>query len=93
MVSFSHMILSVSGKHSVRILSHWVLILVLLLGQSIALEHDHEADSNSDETCALCLYAQQSDNVLPASTLGVPANPSPVCVSTSCRQQPVAVSI
>jgi hypothetical protein len=87
------MIMSISGNKSVRIISHWALILALILGQSIALGHGHDADENSAEICLLCLHAQQSDNVLPLSILELLASSTSVCVSDSQRQQFVAVSI
>lgn len=87
------MIKSVSGYKSVRIISHWALILALILGQSIALGHDHDADENSAEICVLCLHAQQMGNVLPLSIFGLLASSTSDCVSDSQQQQFVAVSI
>ena len=87
------MIMSVLGKMSVRIISHWALILALLLGQSIALGHDHDTDTNSSEFCQLCLYVQQLGNALPMSTFGLPVKTSSVCAPDSQRQQFVAVNI
>ena len=83
--------MSILGKQAVRIISHWALILALLLGQSIALGHDH--DTNSSEICVLCLYVQQSDNALPMSTFGLPVKTSSVCSPDSQPQQFVAVNI
>jgi hypothetical protein len=80
------------GKKSVRIISHWALVLALLLGQSIALGHDHDTDTNSLEICVPCLYVQQLDNVLPMSTYGLSVNTSPVCAPDSQRQQFVTVN-
>ena len=87
------MIMLILGKQAVRIISHWALILALLLGQSIALGHDHDTDTNSSEICMLCLYAQQSDNALPTSTLGLPVKTPSVCTPDSQQQQFVAVNI
>jgi len=87
------MIMSILGKQAVRIISHWALILALLLGQSIALGHDHDTDTNSSEICVLCLYVQQSDNVLPMSTFGLPVKTSSVCAPDSQQQPFVAVNI
>ena len=85
--------MSILGKQAVRIISHWALILALLLGQSIALGHDHDTDTNSSEICVLCLYVQQSDNVLPMSTFGLPVKTSSVCAPDSQQLQFVAVNI
>jgi hypothetical protein len=85
--------MSILGKQSVRIISHWALILALLLGQSIALGHDHDADSHSSEVCALCIHAQQSVNALPSPTVGLPVRTSPVCISATQWQRPVAVIV
>ena len=87
------MVMFVLGKKSVRIISHWVLVLALLLGQSIALGHDHDTDTNSSEICALCLCVQQLDNALPMSTFGLPVKTSSVCAPELQRQQFVAVNI
>ena len=87
------MIMPVPGKMFVRVISHWALILVLLLGQSIALGHDHDTDTNSSEICVLCLYVQQLDDALPMSTFGLPAKTSSVCAPDSQWQQFVAVNI
>ncbi|MGB5442638.1 MAG: hypothetical protein WBN57_08435 [Gammaproteobacteria bacterium] len=87
------MIMPVPGKMFVRIISHCALILVLLLGQSIALGHHHDTDTNSSEICVLCLYVQQLGNVLPMSTFGWPAKTSSVCTPDSQWQQFVAVNI
>ncbi len=87
------MIMSILGKQAVRIISHWALILALLLGQSIALGHDHDTDTNSSEICVLCLYVQQLDNALPMSTFGLPVKTPSVCASDSQRQQYAAVNI
>jgi len=87
------MVMSILGKQAVRIISHWALILALLLGQSIALGHDHDTDTNSSEICVLCLYVQQSDNALPMSTFGLPVKTSSVCAPDSQLQQFVAVNI
>ena len=85
--------MSILGKQAVRIIPHWALILALLLGQSIALGHDHDPDTNSSEICMLCLYAQQLDNALPMSTFGLPVKTPSVCASDSQRQQYAAVNI
>jgi hypothetical protein len=87
------MIMSILGKQTVRIISHWALILALLLGQSIALGHDHDADTNSSEICVLCLYVQQLDNALSVSTYGLPVKTSSICAPDTQRQQFVAVNI
>jgi len=81
------------GKKSVRIISHWALVLALLLGQSIALGHDHDTDTTSLEICVPCLYVQQLDNALPMSTFGLPVKTSSVCAPDSQQQQFVAVNI
>ena len=85
--------MSILGKQAVRIISHWALILALLLGQSIALGHDHDTDTNSSEICVLCLYVQQLDNALPMSTFGLPVKTSSVCAPDSQQQPFVAVNI
>jgi len=87
------MIMSILGKQAVRIISHWALILALLLGQSIALGHDHDTDTNSSEVCVLCLYVQQLDNAVPMSTFGLPIKTLSICASDSQRQQFAAVNI
>ena len=87
------MIMSAQGKKSVRIVSLWALILVLLLGQSIALGHDHDTDTNSVESCQLCLFVQQLGDALPMSTSGLPVKTSSVCAPDSQGQQFVAVNI
>ena len=87
------MVISILGKQAVRIISHWTLILALLLGQSVALGHDHDADTNSSEICVLCLYVQQLDNALPVSTFGLPVKTHSVCASDSQQQQFSAVNI
>ncbi|MEN8109037.1 MAG: hypothetical protein ABFS22_13665 [Pseudomonadota bacterium] len=87
------MIMSVSGNKSVRIISHWALILALILSQSIALGHDHGADENSAEICLLCLHAQQSDIVLPLSILGLLTSFTSVCVSDLQQPQFFVVSL
>jgi hypothetical protein len=87
------MIMSVSGKESVRIIMHWALILALLLGQSIAQGHDHDADTKFAEICALCLYVQQSGNALPISTFGLPVKTSPICIPASQQQLFVVISV
>ena len=84
--------MSILGKQAVRIISHWALILALLLGQSIALGHDHDTDTNSSEICVLCLYVQQLDDALPMSTFGLPVKTSSVCAPDSQQQQFVAVN-
>ena len=48
-------------KRNPFVLICWSLVLALLLGQSYALAHDHDADHASETSCALCLYAQLSD--------------------------------
>jgi hypothetical protein len=83
--------MSILGKRAFRIISHWALIFALLLGQSIALGHDH--DTNTSEICVLCLYVQQFDNTLPMSTFGFPVKTSSVCTPDSQQQQFVAVNI
>ena len=83
----------VIGKKPVRIILHWALVLALLLGQSMALGHDHDTDTNASEICVPCLSVQQFDNVLPMSTFGLPVNTSPVCAPYSQRQQFVTVNI
>ena len=87
------MIMSILGKQAVRIISHWALILALLLGQSIALGHDHDSDSNLSEICVLCLCVQQLDNAVPMSISGLPVKTPSVCASDSQRQQFAAVNI
>ena len=87
------MVISILEKRAVRIISHWALIFALLLGQSIALGHDHDTDTNSSEICVLCLYEQQLDNALPMSTFGLPVKTSSVCTPESQQQQFVAVNI
>ena len=87
------MIMFVPGKKAVRIISHWALILALLLGQSIVLGHDHDTDANSSEICVLCMYVQQLDNALPTSTLGLPVKTSSVCAPDSQQQLYIAVTI
>jgi len=87
------MVMSILRKQAVRIISHWALILALLLGQSIALGHDHDTDTNSSEICVLCLCVQQLDNALPMSTFGLPVKTPSVCAPDSQRQQYAAVNI
>jgi len=87
------MVMFVLGKKSVRIISHWALVLALLLGQSIALGHGHDTDTNSSEICVLCLYIQQLDDVFTMSTFGLPVKTSSVCAPELQRQQFVAVNI
>ncbi|MEN8207115.1 MAG: hypothetical protein ABFS24_14055 [Pseudomonadota bacterium] len=85
--------MSILRKQAVRIISHWALILALLLGQSIALGHDHDTDTNSSEICVLCLCVQQLDNALSMSTSGLPVRTPSVCASDSLQQQFLAVTI
>ncbi len=43
------MVMSILEKQSVRIISHWALILVL--------GHDHDTDTNSTKTCTVSVCA------------------------------------
>jgi hypothetical protein len=49
----------------------WVLVIALLLAQSLALAHDHDADAGPEGTCALCLFAHHVDGSLPAASLAL----------------------
>ncbi|MGB5538805.1 MAG: hypothetical protein WBO37_01805 [Gammaproteobacteria bacterium] len=48
-----------------------LLVLVLLLGQTLALAHDHDADAGPKDNCALCLHAHHADGVLPQPAVGI----------------------
>ena len=87
------MVMFFRGNNSVRIISHWALVLALLLGQSIALGHDHDTDTNPSEICVLCLSVQQLDNALSASNYGLPVKTSSVYAFDSLPQQFIAVNI
>jgi hypothetical protein len=87
------MMTSSQHKRSLFALTHWVLVLALLLGQSLALGHDHDADQASEGTCALCLYAQQSDNIIPSTAAGILVKKFHVTITPSVLQEPAAVTV
>ena len=47
---------------------HLLLVFALLLGQTLALAHDHDSDAGLNHGCALCLFAHHADSVLPGLT-------------------------
>lgn len=49
---------------------HWLLVCLLLLGQTLALAHDHDAGVDTDSHCALCLFAHHTDGSLPGHACG-----------------------
>jgi len=55
-----------SGKRVHRLL-FGAFILALVLGQSLALAHQHALDHPSSHDCALCLYAQHSGDGIPST--------------------------
>jgi hypothetical protein len=59
-------------KRYLHTLTHWAFILALLLGQTVALGHDHAADHDPDSVCALCLHSQQSGHALHSVITGLP---------------------
>lgn len=59
-------------------MTHWVLILALLVGQSLALGHDHGVHADDDGSCALCLYAQQTAHFIPPAMPCLPVLPVPL---------------
>ena len=84
--------ISSQRKQSLRVITHWVFILALLLGQSLALGHDHGADQDPGGICALCLHAQQSDTVIPPTATGISVQQFPVADVRSALQAPPAVT-
>lgn len=84
-----------SSKHPLhrRALTHWVLILVLLLGQSYALAHDHDAHQGDEAPCALCVYAQQSDTFIQSAAYSQLLQTFQTGSACSARQQPAAANL
>jgi hypothetical protein len=84
-----------SSKHPLhrRALTHWALILVLLLGQSYALAHDHDAHQGDEAPCALCVYAQQSDTFIQSAAYSQLLQTSHTGSACSARQQPAAANL
>jgi hypothetical protein len=84
------MMISIHRNQSWRGMGHWLLVLALLLGQSAALAHDHDADKNNDSACALCLFAQQSGHGIPSVIPGLPLQTGQVFRSHSVIQDLLA---
>lgn len=87
------MMTSSQHKRSLYALTHWVLVLALLLGQSLAPGHEHDADQGSEGTCVLCLYAQQSDAVIPSTAAGLSVLKFHVAVTPAVLREPAAVTV
>jgi len=85
------MMTSSQHKRPLYALTHWVLVLALLLGQSFALAHDHDSDHDFEGSCALCLYSQNTDDMVQAFD-DAPANRlKPYFVSSRGSQHFVAI--
>lgn len=82
-----------SCKLSWRAVLHGLLVLALLLGQSLALGHDHDAGQNVDEACVLCLFAQQSGDITPSIAEELPVQASRVHFSHTFTQHSFAVTV
>ena len=80
-------------KLSWRAVLHGLLVLALLLGQSLALGHDHDAGRDVDEACVLCLFVQQSDGITPLLADGLPVQSSRVHFSHTFKQHTFAVTV
>jgi len=82
-----------SYKSTGRAVLPWLLVLALLLGQSLALGHDHDAGQDVDEACVLCLFAQQADDIIPSMAAGLPVQVSHVHSSHAFTQNTFAVTV
>jgi hypothetical protein len=80
-------------KRNPFVLICWSLVLALLLGQSYALAHDHDADHASETSCTLCLYAQLSDEAVPTDSGTLSGQCCLSGVGHLFGQQPSAVRI
>jgi hypothetical protein len=70
---------------------HWLLVCLLLLGQTLALAHDHDAAVDTETHCALCHFAHHAEGMLPGQACGgscpyphvfhQPLNHDPVCIA------------
>ncbi len=87
------MILSSHSNRSWRAIVTGLLALALLLGQSLAHGHDHDAGQDTDEACALCLFAQQSGNSIASTADGLSVQTSRVHSACTPVQHAVAVTI
>ena len=88
------MMIPIHRNQSWQVMVRCLLILALLLGQSVALAHDHDADKDNGSTCALCLFVQQSGHGMASAIPDLPAQiahniPSPMV--TQVALAPVAV--
>lgn len=90
---FAGMTLPSHHKPFLRTVTRWALILALLLGQSLALAHHHDADQGTEGTCALCLHAQQSGDVVPATAAGITVQKFHTAIASPVLQGPAAVTI
>lgn len=71
----------------------WTLALALLLGQSGAFGHDHDTDQGPEGACALCLFTQQSDNIISSIAGELPVQISRVHSAHTFTQNFVAVTV
>ncbi|MDH5469731.1 MAG: hypothetical protein OEY45_03750 [Gammaproteobacteria bacterium] len=87
------MMISNHNSLSWRAVLHWMLVLSLLLGQSLVLGHDHDTGQDADNACALCLFAQQSDNITPSIADGLPVQACCNHFGHALRQYVVTVTV
>ena len=87
------MLTSNHHNQSWRVIAHWLLVLALLLGQSVAAGHDHDVDQDHESACVLCLFAQQSDDIIPSMAGELSIQGSCVHVSRTFAQQTFAVTV
>lgn len=71
---------------TLRVLPAWALFAVLVIGQAVVVHaHTHDTDTSNQETCGLCLPAQQVDSPLPITDLIPGPGYTPVLRSTGSR--------